>query len=220
MRAFITGTDTGVGKTHVTALILRHLHGVTGQSTVGFKPFCSGGREDAEILREASSPVPDSLDEINPCWWETPVAPSLAARWENKPADTGSICRALQKLTGLYHHVLIEGAGGWLAPLTDEMTVEDFALDAGWPVVVVAAQRLGMISHTLLTVERIMAHGLVCPGIILNHPTAACAAGDQDALFEGNRQELKRLSPVPVIGEVLFRQNQLPLDFFHGHIEL
>jgi dethiobiotin synthetase len=202
MNLFITGTDTDVGKTYVTRLLLRALSGA-GQSACGYKPFCSGGREEAEILRENSLPRPD-LDLINPCWWEAPVAPVLAAELEERPADLTAVYANYERLCREYDHVLVEGAGGWLAPLAPGLMIEDLAREMQLPVVVVAANRLGVINHTLLTVARIENAGLTCAGVILND-----VLSQQDASMAHNRRLLTEFCSVPVIAEIARDQSTL-----------
>lgn len=167
---FITGTDTEVGKTYVSAMLLRQLVQQTGGNTriTGFKPFCSGPRDDAEALRNASSPPPP-LDIVNPCWFALPAAPLVAARQEAFPLQVQSLWTAWEQLSSSYEIILAEGAGGWLTPLLPGMRVADLARRLGLPVLVVASNRLGAINHTLLTVERIQADGLDCAGVFLNN---------------------------------------------------
>jgi dethiobiotin synthetase len=202
MNLFITGTDTDVGKTYVTRLLLNALSS-TGASVCGYKPFCSGGREDAEILRQSSRPEPD-LDLINPCWWQAPVAPVLAVELEGRPADLTAVRANYQQVCRLYDHVLVEGAGGWLAPLAPGLMIADLAREMQLPVLVVAANRLGVINHTLLTVAQIENAGLTCAGVILNG-----VHSEQDASMAHNRRLLTEFCPVPVIAEVARDQGAL-----------
>jgi dethiobiotin synthetase len=112
---FIAGTDTDVGKTYVTAALLRWL-AARGNTCVGYKPVCSGGRQDALLLQDASQPEP-VLDEINPYWYKASLAPYAAALIENRPVALASLVGAFAALTQRYEHVLVEGAGGWETPL-------------------------------------------------------------------------------------------------------
>jgi len=112
---FITGTDTGVGKTHTAVQLLRLL-GASGMRCAGMKPICCGDRRDAELLLAAGS---DGLtiDEVNPVWLKTPVAPFAAARIEQVKIDIVCIVAALRALQDRVEHVVVEGAGGWLVPI-------------------------------------------------------------------------------------------------------
>ncbi|MBL9159902.1 MAG: dethiobiotin synthase [Verrucomicrobiales bacterium] len=161
---FITGTDTGVGKTWVTTHWLRHLR-QAGIDAVGMKPVECGGREDATAIHEACDRIA-TLDEINPVSLPEPLAPA---------AIPGAPCIAFDEILAnfnllslLHFPVLVEGAGGWLVPIDRDRTMADLAVALGLPVIVVAANRLGVLNHTLLTVRAIEASGLVCRAVFLN----------------------------------------------------
>lgn len=165
---FITGTDTGVGKTHVTALILSELRR-RGIRAAAFKPIACGmgGRHDAEIyagLMEHEQP----LDVINPIYLRDPLAPSVAARRERKRIDLRRIIRAYHQLADEYSVVLVEGAGGLLVPIRRNYFVADLARTLKLPLLVVARLGLGTINHSLLTVRAARAMGLQVRGIVLN----------------------------------------------------
>ena len=115
MNAFITGTDTGVGKTYATARLIRRLR-AQGLDTVGFKPICCGARDDAEVLRAAADDAL-TLNEVNPVWLRTPAAPYTAAMIENRPIDLALIREGFASLRARHSSVLVEGVGGWLVPI-------------------------------------------------------------------------------------------------------
>lgn len=165
-RFFITGTDTGVGKTWFTCWLVRAWQSA-GHSAAALKPISSGDREDAALLREASKNIL-SLDEINPVHFQKPAAPFIAARAENREIDFTALNHSLLTLSSRFSHLAIEGVGGWRVPLTANYEVSDWARDLKLPVVVVALNRLGAINHTLLTVENIRASGLTCAGVVIN----------------------------------------------------
>lgn len=167
MNLFLTGTDTGVGKTFATALLTRALRRA-GRGTIALKPLCSGERSDVEILRAASDHVL-TLDETNPVWLQAPAAPLVAAQLERRTLSLDPLQQWFRGLSAKHPSLLVEGAGGWLVPITDTGTIADLAARLGLPVLVVVANRLGCVNHTLLTLESIRARGLHCPGIILNH---------------------------------------------------
>ncbi len=171
MNLFLTGTDTGVGKTFTTVLLTRALR-EAGLGTIALKPLCSGERSDVEILRAASDNIL-SLDETNPIWLQAPASPLVAAQLENRTLSLDPLVEWFLKLSSQHPSLLVEGAGGWLVPITDTETLADLAVRLGLPVIPVVANRLGCINHTLLTLESIRARGLACPGIILNHLTPA-----------------------------------------------
>ncbi len=195
MKAFITGTDTAVGKTYTTALLTRALR-QAGLDTVALKPVCCGDREDAEILRAAADDEL-SLEEVNPVWLKTPVAPLVASRLENIPLSAGVLLERIHTVTQSRQSYLVEGAGGWLVPLADGITMADLAIQLALPVIVVVANRLGCINHTLLTLESIRASGLTCSGLILNTLTFT----DNEAT-RTNRDLLLETAGVPILLEV------------------
>jgi len=193
---FITGTDTGVGKTHVSARLLRTWR-KNGSDAVAMKPICCGGREDAEELHAAcDGAVP--VDDINPIWLRPPTAPYTASIIEERSIDLDRIHRDFARLRDEFPVVLVEGVGGWLVPIRRDYLVSDLAAEFGLPVLVVAANKLGMLNHTLLTVQSIRARGLTCTGVILNHPTAP-VEGDPAVIT--NRSILEDTLDVPVLAE-------------------
>ena len=216
---FITGTDTNVGKTYVTVRLLQAFAQTGGpQARVGgFKAFCSGSREDAELIAAASRPEAP-LDLVNPCWFSLPTAPLVAIRQleaEAYPLQLESIWTAWEQLCADYDLLLAEGVGGWLAPLLPEMRVSDFAKALDLPVLVVVGNRLGALNHTLLTVERILSDGLVCAGVLLNNPQTTESPRQtemQTPSRNTNAQMLAELLPagVPFLGELAAGAEILP----------
>ena len=204
MRAFLTGTDTGVGKTFVTALFARALRRA-GLDTVALKPICSGDRGDAEILRAACDGELE-LDEVNPLWFQMPVAPHLAARHENRTISIPALEDWFCSVSAGRQSVLVEGAGGWLVPIADGALVADLAAALGLPVIVVVADRLGCVNHALLTIGSIRARGLECRGIILNSMPRDSADTDL-----GNRAMLEEFTDVPVLFEITPGQQEIEL---------
>ena len=204
MRAFITGTDTGVGKTFATALLTRALRRA-GLDTIALKPLCSGDRSDAEILRAAGEDEL-TLDEINPLWFPTPLAPLVAARAENREVSIPALADWFCKVSSGRTSVLVEGAGGWLVPVAKGAFVADLCAALALPVIVVAANRLGCVNHTLLTIESIRARGLECRGIILNALPPAL-----DAAAQTNRALLEEFTTVPILLEISRGQSEIDL---------
>ena len=211
MSIFITGTDTGVGKTRVAAMLVRALR-AAGVDAVGFKPICCGGREDAELLAAASGGAV-ALNDVNPVWLRPPVAPYAAAMIEGRMVDLALVCEKFAQLRVAHAAVIVEGAGGWLVPVTRDFSMADLAAEFALPVLVVAANRLGAINHTLLTVAAIRASRLRCAGVILNQvqpPAEDDAAAVTNA---GVLEELLAVLPggaVPLIGEIEFGAEILP----------
>lgn len=191
---FVTGTDTGVGKTLATAMLLTHLR-AKGINTLALKPFCSGSRYDAELLfKLQGQQLP--LRVINPCFYRQPVAPLAAAG--SRPVTLEFVSERILSVADSADVLLVEGAGGLLVPLGKEFTVAD--LIASLPctdVVVVAQNRLGTINHTLLTIKCL--RQLRCtPGptirVVLMEP------GRRDPSSQSNARILRAFLPrVPVI---------------------
>lgn len=163
---FITATDTGVGKTVVTALLLAYLR-QRGQNAVALKPISSGDRNDARLLHSLSDGVL-SLDEINPVHFRHPLAPMIAARMEKRPLDLRSMLSALNTQLSTPSPVLVEGVGGLLVPLRRGYSVRDLVKELNLPLLIVARPNLGTINHTALTVEAARRVGIKVRGIVLN----------------------------------------------------
>ena len=166
MSLFITGTDTGVGKTHTAVQLLRLLR-AAGASCAGMKPICCGDRRDAELLLAASS---DGLaiNEINPVWLKTPAAPIVGSLTEEVDIDIERILAAFHTLQSRIEHVLVEGVGGWMVPIRPDYFMSDLAVEMRLPILVVAQNRLGCLNHVALTVRNVVAHKLRCVGVVLN----------------------------------------------------
>lgn len=190
MNLFITGTDTGAGKTYVTARLIRHLRR-QGLDTVGFKPICCGSRGDAEALYEAADGALE-LNHVNPVWLRTPAAPYVAALIENRAIDLDLIRETFQHLRACHASVLVEGVGGWLVPIARDYTVADLAKEMGLPVAVVVRNRLGALNHAALTVNHIQQSGQECAGIILNDglPESVNEAGDPQDIAVATNQSI------------------------------
>ncbi len=148
---FVTGTDTGAGKTVLTVLLTRHLRS-RGLNAAALKPICSGGRGDARKIFSATNGVL-SLDEINPWHFKAAMAPSLAARREGKKLKMAQIAAHVRAMQKRFDVLLIEGAGGLLSPLGDKFNSRDLILQLDAEPIIVAPNRLGVVNHVLLTLE-------------------------------------------------------------------
>jgi dethiobiotin synthetase len=201
MSFFITGTDTGVGKTYVTRLILEALRN-EGIDAVGYKPIACGDRDDAAILAEASGGL--ELAEVNPVFLNTAVAPYVGAMLENRMVAPAECIAGFHQLAAKHARVLVEGAGGWEVPLAPNYRVSDLAADLNLPVIVVAANRLGALNHLLLTIQAIRARGLVCAGIILNQ-----LEDEMDTAMITNKGIIEDLSGIPLLAHLIHGQDFL-----------
>ena len=225
---FITGTDTGVGKTLLTALLLCHLRS-HGARALALKPFCSGGRADAELLCKLQH-GDLTLDEVNPFYFPEPVAPlisarkhkrnipldrvlqhinSIASRVPSLPAGLPSNASTRHSPLATRNFLLIEGSGGLLVPLGEGYTVRDLIARLPCDVLVVSRNQLGTINHTLLTVQALLNS---TPRSPLRIPHSAgpstfslsCVvlmdSGTRDASSRSNEPILAEfLAPVPLV---------------------
>lgn len=203
MNYFITGTDTDCGKTFVTSLLVRSAR-AAGVDVIGAKPICCGPRDDVENLWSANGGV-EPLDALNPVWLRNPAAPRACELLGEPPADFGAAVAAVRSLASSHTHVLCEGAGGWLVPLRAGFTIADFALELGWPVVVVARNKLGVLNHTLLTAESVRRRGLPLAGVILND-----AEGVDDVATATNAEVLEESLGAPLLARVARGARDMP----------
>jgi dethiobiotin synthetase len=160
---FVTGTDTGVGKTLLSGLCLAHLR-ASGRPALAMKPFCSGGRDDVAFL-QALQPGEISDAEMNPWFFSAPVAPLVAARRAQVRVKLQDVVKSVESLRSRCERLIVEGAGGLLAPLGEGFTALDLVERLDCDVVVVARNRLGVINHSLLTLRALAgAAGVRHPG--------------------------------------------------------
>lgn len=200
---FITGTDTGVGKSIVTAclaLLLRQ-HGIN----VGvMKPIETGCRSqshprigsDARLLMAAAQSN-DHPKLVNPYCFKSPLAPLVAAEEEDVAVDPHRIVTAYRRLSDRHDFMLVEGVGGLMVPLTQQMTVLNLIHLMNLPILIVAANRIGIINHTLLTIRCAEESGIGIRGVILNHPQRK-----GDLSTRTNTGVLTSQIKVPVLGTV------------------
>ncbi len=174
MNCFITGTDTGIGKTFVSIALLRAL-AARGLRTAGMKPVAAGAtrdghllvNEDAEMLRHyATTALPRDL--VCPCIYEAPTAPHIAARAEGRTIDLDRITDAYGQIRRQADVVLVEGIGGWALPLAPGAMLSDLVRRLELPVLLVVGLRLGALNHALLSARAIEADGLVLAGWLGN----------------------------------------------------
>lgn len=203
---FVTGTDTGVGKTRVSAALL-HWFAAAGWRSAGFKPVAAGTErvdgvrvnDDVRALRDASS-VALTDDQVGPCQLDTPCAPHIAAAIEGRTIERTALRRAADALAQRADRLVAEGAGGFCIPLGEDWDSADLALDLGLPVVVVVGLRLGCLNHALLTAEAVRARGLVLAGWIGNTIEVGMPhRGDNLATLQ---RELARRHAAPCLGVV------------------
>jgi dethiobiotin synthetase len=181
---FVTGTDTGIGKTFASTLLLRALR-ARGLRACGMKPVASGARltsegprnEDAEALIAASDPPPAYAD-CNPFAFLDPIAPHVAARRSGVEVTLEPIRAAYDVLARNSDRVVVEGVGGWMAPLSDTLMQADLVRALELPVILVVGLRLGCLNHALLSTRAIEADGCLLAGWIANRIDPTMAAAD------------------------------------------
>ncbi|HLX94723.1 MAG TPA: dethiobiotin synthase [Verrucomicrobiae bacterium] len=192
---FVTGTDTGVGKTVLTALLTRCLR-ERGLNVAALKPVCSGGRDDARLLRTASGGVL-SLDEINPWHFRAPVAPFLAARRERKRVKLSPVVAHLRSMQKRFEVLLIEGAGGLLSPLGDDFDSRDLMTSLRATPVIVGWNRLGAVNQVLLTLEA-LPHGMTARArVVLMSPPGPDTSTGTNAGLLAEHFDRKRIFQLP-----------------------
>jgi dethiobiotin synthetase len=214
---FITGTDTEVGKTYATLALMQYVKR-QGKTVLGMKPVAAGcelhdgklKNEDALLLQKYASMQID-YDKINPYAYLQPVSPHIAGI--DNPVNLDRIGEALRTLQGLADIVLVEGAGGWYAPINDKQAISDLAQALALPVIMVVAIRLGCINHARLTYEAIRASGLPCAGWIANCTDPDMLSGKE------NIATITTIVDAPLLG-VLPYQEQADFDFLARQIML
>jgi dethiobiotin synthetase len=190
---FVTGTDTGVGKTLLTGLLLQHLR-QRGVHALAIKPFCSGARTDIEILRELQQRELTEV-EITPFYFDVPLAPLIAGRQKRRGVQLPRVVEHVEAMADRCKCLLVEGSGGLLVPLGEGYSVADLIDRLECDVVVVGWNRLGTINHTLLTVswlQRIVDQKL---SVVLMQPRKADLSSRTNLGILG-----ELLAPIPVLG--------------------
>ncbi len=201
---FVTGTDTGVGKTWVSLGLMASLQ-AQGFSVVGMKPVSAGcertpeglRNEDALLLQRQSTLV-QPYERVNPVAFKPPIAPHIAAGEVGARIDFARLRRAYEKLALSADLCVVEGAGGWLVPLSPRRSFADLVEQLGLPVVLVVAIRLGCLNHALLTVESIERHNVSLIGWVANLTAPETARAEQ------NIEALEKRITAPRIATVKF----------------
>lgn len=218
MSYFVTGTDTGVGKTLVSCALL-HAFSARGKRVAGFKPVAAGcddddHNEDAKLLRAAST-VQATYGQINPYCFHRPIAPHLAARHAGVNIEFPRIMASYRELAGQADEVIVEGAGGFCVPLNDRQTSADLARQLGLPVILVVGMRLGCLNHALLTMHAIAHYQLECAGWVANVLDAGMPA------LQENIQALRERIAAPLLGVIPCQpQPDARAAVAHLHLEM
>ena len=205
--AFITGTDTGVGKTLVTCAIIRYLiH--NGNFALGMKPVASGMlfkngsyySEDTEaIVKAGRIKLPSDL--VTPFMLKLPIAPHIAAEIEESVISWPLVSVSYQQIARQADSVIVEGAGGFRVPLGDGYDTADLAVQFGLPVILVVGLRLGCISHALLTAEAISARQLTLAGWVANQIDPSMPYVEENIATLEERIPAPRLATIPFLDD-------------------
>ena len=218
---FVTGTDTGVGKSLVSAALL-HALSRHHPRVVGMKPIAAGtewvngvlANDDVLALRAASTiTVPADLD--NPVLLDDPVSPHIAAARAGLTVDVAHIADCYRALAALADAVVVEGAGGFMVPLSLDETGADLAAALGLPMVLVVGLRLGCLNHALLTAQAIRAQGLTLAGWVANHVEPTMLAQGENIAFLAERLRAPLLATITFLTDADPRQIEfhLPSDW-------
>ncbi|KPJ90206.1 MAG: hypothetical protein AMJ53_14510 [Gammaproteobacteria bacterium SG8_11] len=207
---FITGTDTEIGKT-TASLVLMRAFKQQGYQVAGMKPVAAGCQltpdglrnDDAQkLLSESSIDLPYEL--VNPFAYEPPIAPHIAAAIINDTLNIGAIANAYAKIAAQVDVVIVEGVGGWAVPINDKQTMADVAKALKLPVILVSGIRLGCLNHTLLSIDAIRAKGCHIAGWIAN------LLGENNSVSQQNIEYLKNSLPEPCLGTLpYFGENRV-----------
>jgi dethiobiotin synthetase len=195
---FITGTDTGVGKTLVTAGLAASLRssgidmGVMKPVETGYSPRSS----DSAFLISVTG-LNDSIESVSPYRFKLPLSPFAASRMEKNPIHLMKIERAFHCLLRRHKGVLVEGAGGLLVPITRDRLMVDLVLRLDLPLLIVSRTNLGTLNHTLLTVEVAKKRGIKVAGVIFNHLVKKKGWAERT-----NPELIKPFLNVPILGEI------------------
>ena len=196
---FVTGTDTGVGKTLVACALVRGLRS-RGFDVGAMKPVETGvgeaGPLDALALRRAAGDE-DPLEDVCPLRYALPAAPTVAASADGRDVEVWAIRQAYQRLAVRHDCVIVEGAGGLLVPVAEQLSMADLARELALPLLVVARAALGTINHTLLTLEVAVARGLSVAGVVISHAGGVLSGADA-----ANLQALRDALGPALVGEI------------------
>ncbi|WP_176472710.1 dethiobiotin synthase [Enterobacter cloacae] len=201
-RYFVTGTDTEVGKTVASSALLQAAR-LQDKTTAGYKPVASGSEMTAQGLRntdalalQRNSTLPLDYAAVNPYTFAEPTSPHIISADEGRPIAFSVLSDGLRALERQADWVLVEGAGGWFTPLSDELTFADWVQREQLPVILVVGMKLGCINHAMLTAQAVQQAGLRLAGWIAN-----------DVVAPGKRHQeylatLRQVLPAPFLGEI------------------
>lgn len=203
---FVTGTDTGVGKTLASAALIHALR-AAGETVLPMKPVAAGAQErdgrwaneDTLALAQAAGLAADAMDRVTPILLREPMSPHIAAAREGRAISLAPVVAELERARPANAFHVVEGVGGFLVPLADDLDTIDLARAVALPVVLVVGLRLGCLNHSLLTARAIDASGLELAGWIANAIDPRMSVADE------NVETLRRRLPAPLLGRFEWR---------------
>lgn len=203
---FVTGTDTGIGKTTATSVLIKQLQ-TLGYSAIGCKPVAAGSvvtnkgvrHQDALIYQNINS-ISLDYQKINPVLFQQPISPNIAAETEEKEINVQFLYEQFEEVFSINcHYIFVEGVGGWRVPINDQSTMADFARKINYPVIFIVGIKLGCLNHALLTWEALIKDNMNVAGWIAN-------IIEPDTLeIHNNIATLKKWIKAPFIGEIAYK---------------
>ncbi len=211
---FITGTDTGIGKTYVSSIIGKHLKYKENKNIGYLKPIESGGIEDTITLKNTLN-LDDDLKLINPINLKNPLSPNIAFEVENYNISLDDIKNKIKNsfdiLKNKYDFLIVEGAGGVCVPIKNDFLMSDLIKFLNLPAVVVSRPNLGTINHTILTVEHLRNKGIEVKGVIINCITNL----EEIPYYEKTFETIENVGDIDIIGIVYNKYNySINFDIF------
>lgn len=200
---FIAGTDSGCGKTHVCAALLRDFR-ARGVRAVGCMPVSCGDRRDARMLREAMGEPALPLDTVNPVHLRTVAAPLMAAELEGRALSVEELEKACRAAAELGSPLLVDTCGSWATPLAPGVIMGDLAVRLQLPIILVTANRLGAVGQVAMAANAMRLAGVFCRGVILNSTTE-----EWDTACVTNAGLIERCTGLPVLAQLIAGQEDI-----------
>lgn len=194
---FVTATGTDIGKTFVSSLLAKGLSKMFRVAVM--KPFSSGSRRDAFRMIQSSGRKDLSIEDVNPVYFEKPLAPYSAANFGRQKIDFTRVFRSLEHLKKQSDLIIVEGIGGLAVPLTQDYTAAHLARDMGFPIIVVTHLSLGTLNHTFLSVDYARRMNLEILGLV-----SSDANRKKDSSYQTNFQALPKLTGLPWLLNIPF----------------
>lgn len=200
---FIAGTDSGCGKTHVCAALLRDLR-ARGVQAMGCMPVSCGDRRDARLLRDAMGEPAQPLDMVNPVHLRTVAAPLMAAELEGRTLSLDELEKSCRTMAEQGSPLLVDSCGSWSTPLAPGVIVGDLAVRLQLPVILVVSNRLGAVGQAAMAVNAMRLARVNCRGVVLNS-----TSDEWDTACVTNAGLIERCTGVPVLAQLIAGQDDI-----------